>query len=485
MIRTRFAPSPSGRLHVGNARIAVLNWLFARHHDGQLVLRIEDTDEARTVPGAEAAILEDLEWLGLDWNEGPGVEGPAGEGDSGPYRQSERGAIYREHAERLIADGLAFRCFCTARELEERRAAALARGEAPHYDGACRAVSDVEAARLEREGRSPAIRFRVSDEGRIVVRDVVRGEVVFEAAEIGDFIIVRSDGVPTYNFAVVVDDASMAITHVIRGAGHLSNSPRQVLLFEALGRELPVFAHVPTVLAPDRRKLSKRHGARPLADYRREGFHPDAMLNYLSLLSWSSPSGDEFLVRERLVNEISLDRIRASDAVFDPEKLRWLSARHIERMDLDALVDAVSPHIDRERHPIPDERLPAAVEAVRSHLSTFAGIDDHLDAFVPLSDDAASTIRRALSADPEAVAVIDAVSARLRVLEEWTPPALDDAVRAGGRAVGARGAALFRPLRLALTGEEHGPPLSTVLFVHGRSATLRVLESLRDAAGSV
>jgi nondiscriminating glutamyl-tRNA synthetase len=475
LVRTRFAPSPTGSLHVGNARIAVLNWLFARKHGGAFVLRIEDTDVERTVPGAEAEMLEDLSWLGLEWDEGPGVEGPYGEGPYGPYRQSERAAYYREHAERLIAAGLAFPCYCTTEELEAKRAQALARGEKPHYDGACRRLTAAEVARYEREGRRPAIRFHVAGEGEVVVRDVVRGEVRFDRSEIGDFILLRADGLPTYNFAVVVDDALMKITHVIRGAGHLSNTPRQVLLYEALGYEPPIFAHVPQVLGPDRQKLSKRHGAKALADYRREGYHPDALVNYLSLLSWSSPSGDEFLVRERLVNEISLERIGVADVVFDPAKLSWLSAKHIERMPIAELVEAVSPFVDRERFPIAEDVLPAAVQAVRSHLSKFSDINDHLGPFVPTRDEAQRAVAEALKGDRAAQAVIQAVRGGLQALEAWDEPSIEGAIRAAGQALGVRGRALYEPLRKALTGEEHGPPLVAVMYVLGRAATLELL----------
>lgn len=477
MVRTRFAPSPTGSLHVGNARIAVLNWLFARKHGGAFILRIEDTDRERTVPGSEASILEDLRWLGLDWDEGPGVEGPAGEGPHAPYRQSERGAIYRDHARKLVDAGLAYPCYCTAEEIEAAREAAIARGEKPQYAGTCLRLTRDQIARYEREGRRPALRFRTPSEGKIVVHDVVRGEVTFDAAEVGDFILLRSDGMPTYNFAVVVDDALMEITHVIRGVGHLSNTPRQVLLYEALGYTPPVFVHAPTVLGPDRQKLSKRHGAKALADYRREGYHPDAVVNYLSLLGWSSPSGDEFLARERLITEISLERIRAIDVVFDPEKLRWLSFKHIERMSTKELADAVDSFIDRERYPISQEALPIVVEAVRSHLSCFSEINDYLEPFVPTLDEAGTARRDALRTDPAAQPVLRAVRDRLASLPEWEDAMIDAAIREAGAGVGARGRALFEPVRIALTGEEHGPPLSKVAAVLGRAAVLDLLDA--------
>lgn len=457
--------------------MAVLNWLFARHHDGAFVLRIEDTDRERTVPGAEAQMLEDLRWLGLEWDEGPGVEGPNEEGPFGPYRQSERGAIYRDHAQRLVDAGHAYPCYCTAEEIEARREAAIARGESPHYDGACMRLTRDEAARLEREGRRPALRFRTPTEGTVVVHDVVRGEVRFEAADIGDFIILRADGMPTYNFAVVVDDALMEITHVIRGVGHLSNTPRQVLLYEALDWPLPVFVHAPTVLGPDRQKLSKRNGAKALADYRREGYHPEAINNYLSLLGWSSPSGDEFLVRERLVEEISLERIGATDVVFDPEKLRWLSSKHIERMSTAELTEAVNLFVDRERYPIDEDALPIIVEAVRSHLSCYSEINDHLDPFVPTMDEAGAAARDGLRSNADAQRVLTAVRDSLSALEAWDGAAIDAAVRTAGKEVGARGRALFEPLRIALTGREHGPPLAMVAEVLGRSAVLELLNT--------
>lgn len=476
MVRTRFAPSPTGELHVGNARVAVLNWLFARRHQGEFVLRIEDTDRERNIAGAEAGILEDLVWLGLDWDEGPGIEGPHGEGPYGPYRQSERLPLYRDAAQRLVEAGIAFRCYCTADEIEARREAAIARGRPAHYDGACRRLTAKEMARFERQGRRAAIRFHVPDEAAVVVRDMARGEIRFGGTDIGDFIILRSDGLPTYNFAVVADDAAMRITHVIRGAGHLSNAPRQVLLYAALGREPPVFVHVPTVLGADRQKLSKRNGARPLSDYRREGYHPDALVNYLSLLSWSSASGDELLVRNRLINEVLLERVGTADVVFDPDKLRWLSAKHVEAMPVPALVEAVSPYVDRERFPLPDETLPVAIAAVRTHLSTFAEINEQLDVFVPMLDDEAIAARAALREDPAAQAVLRVARESLAQAATWEESTLHDAIRHAGRVAGVRGRALYEPLRIALTGRPHGPPFTALLYVLGRSSVLRLLD---------
>jgi glutamyl/glutaminyl-tRNA synthetase len=313
-----------------------------------------------------------------------------------------------------------------------------------------------------------ALRFRVP-EGEILVHDVTRGKVRVRGEEISDFIVLRSDGEATYNFAVVVDDIAMRVSHVIRGVGHLSNTPRQVLLYQALGQEPPQFAHVPTVLGPDRQKLSKRRGATSIAEYRAQGYHPDALVNYLSLLSWSSPSGEEVLTREQLIAEVTLDRIGVADVVFDATKLRFLSARHIERMPLPALLGAVLPFLDRARVPIAGDALPVAVAAVRTHLTTFADINDALAPFLPAGDGAVP--RPA----PEVLPVLQSAAARLADAE-WHEAGLNGALKQVTAETGARGRALYEPLRTALTGSTHGPPFLALLQVQGREAVLRRLQ---------
>ncbi|HWV57190.1 MAG TPA: glutamate--tRNA ligase, partial [Longimicrobiales bacterium] len=447
------------------------------------ILRVEDTDLDRNVVGAEAAVFADLEWLGLEPDEAPGGHGRSERGAHGPYRQSERLAIYRDHADRLVAAGVAYPCFCTPEELEAKREAALARGDKPHYDGTCRRRDPDEVRALLEAGAPASVRFGVPKDGTITFDDAVRGSISFDAAEIGDFILLRPDGVPTYNFAVVVDDALMEITHVIRGVGHLSNTPRQVLLYRALGFEPPVFAHMPTVLGPDRQKLSKRHGAQALADYRKEGYHPDAVINYLSLLSWSSPSGDEVLDRDRLVREVSLDRVGVADVVFDGTKLRWLSGKHIEAMELPDLVAAIEPFLDRERFPFEGDALAAAVAAVRSHLTTFAEINDHLDPFVGVLDAEGIRARNNLAGDENARNVLKAARARFADIDPWAQESVNAAIRAAGNDAGARGRALYEPLRLALTGREHGPPLAAIVFVLGKAAAIRLLDEAIEAVG--
>lgn len=457
MIRTRFAPSPTGSLHLGNARIAVLNWLFTRHHGGSFVLRIEDTDTERNVPGAEAGICEDLLWLGLDWDEGPG------RGDHGPYRQSERLPRYRGCALRLIGDGAAYRCFCENAPAAEETGTRRERCDC--------ASLDAQAAEA-RADEPHALRFRVPDDVVIAFDDVIRGRVEVASTEIADFVLLRSDGRPTYNFAVVVDDIDMRISHVIRGVGHLSNTPRQVLLFDAFAARRPAFAHVPMVLGPDRQKLSKRHGAQAVAEYRAQGYHPDGLLNYLSLLSWSSPSGEDVLTREQLIDQISLERIGVADAMFDPARLRWLSAKHIERMPLDELVRAVRPFVDRTRFQLDADRLTAAVAATRTHFATFSDINAQLEAFFPSTPENADAIDSV---------VVTAAAERLSQLESWDEDSLRNAITDIGRATGTKGRALYEPLRRVLTGREHGPPLHAVLFVQGRERVLDALRGVRTA----
>lgn len=472
MVRTRFAPSPTGALHVGNARIAVLNWVFTRQQGGEFILRIEDTDRERNVPGAERGICDDLAWLGLHWDEGPGCEGHEPRGMDGPYRQSERLEGYRDFAARLRAAGLAYPCFCTDEELEEARRGALERGEQPHYGGRCRALTPHEVTTRVAAGHPFALRFRVPADREVIVRELTRGDVRFSTNEISDFIVLRSDGLPTYNFAVVVDDIAMRITHVIRGSGHLSNTPRQVLLYQALGHAAPLFVHIGTVLGPDRQKLSKRHGAASIAEYRAQGYHPDALVNYLALLSWSSASGEDVLTPAQLVAELSLERVGVADVVFDAAKLRWLSARHIERMPLDALVAAVEPHVDRARFPLDRELLAVAVAGIRTHLATFSDINEQLAAYFPAPGGESP-------AGEDARRVVETASVVLST-SDWSDDALAAALKRIGSESGAKGKALYEPLRLALTGTAHGPPFVALLRVQGRERVLARLAALRE-----
>ncbi|MGE5554048.1 MAG: glutamate--tRNA ligase [Betaproteobacteria bacterium] len=478
-VRTRFAPSPTGHLHLGNVHTALFAWLFARNAGGTFLVRFEDTDLERLIPGAEEAILEDLRWLGLDWDEGPDLGGAYG-----PYRQSERGDHYARAAARLLEAGHAYHCFCTPEELAERRAAALARGEPPRYDGRCRRLSRAEAARRRQElaaaGRQPALRFRLPDEEReIVIQDLIHGPTTFHTRDLDDFLLVRPNGVPLYNFAVVVDDWTMAITHVIRAEEHLSNTPRQVLLFEALGAPVPAFAHLPMLLGPGHRKLSKREQATTLRQYRDEGYLPEALLNYLALLGWSAPSGREFLSKQELVEAFTLDRVGKSAAVFDRERLAWLNREYLRQLGADDLWLRLCPFLEACGAPLigaeeERERLRRAMQVFRGEVSTLAALARELQPYlrarrlVP-EGEAAQLL---LGADvPTVLARAEAIL-RLVPEEEWQPERLSVVLHRLPSELGWGVGKVFRPLRAALTGRSSGPELPVVLWLLGKELTL-------------
>jgi len=465
-VRVRFAPSPTGTLHIGSARTALYNFLFARHAGGRFILRVDDTDAARSDAALEASIMDDLRWLGLAWDEGPDIGGPAG-----PYRQSERLERHRAAAGQLLEAGLAYRCFCPEERLEELRREALAAGRTPRYDRRCLALAPEEVQRRLEAGEPAAVRFLVPA-GEVVVDDLIRGPVTIGADALSDPIIVRSDGVAGYNFATVVDDREMGITHVVRGDDHLTNSARQQLLFEALGGPVPRFAHHSMVLGPDGGKLSKRHGATAVGDYRELGYLPEAIVNYLALLGWSHGE-DELLEMDRLVREFALERLSSSPAVFDLAKLGWLDHERIM---------ALAPEEHERRFA---ERLPAGTppQAAAALAAAFQpslvryGDAPALAAEVLAPPPAPDALRAvALGAAPQ----LRHVRALRAEAPEWLAPAgareLLAAYRAWGkeRGVGARD--LLMPLRIALTSAEHGPELSFVLAALDRDATLARLD---------
>ncbi len=349
VVRVRFAPSPTGHLHVGGARTAIFNWLFARHNRGAFIIRVEDTDQVRSTLESEAMVLDDLRWLGLEWDEGPEVGGP-----HGPYRQSERMDRYREIADELLARGRAYPCFCDEETLERKRREAEAESRPPHYDLTCwRLPAEERRARAGR-GEPHVVRFHVPKEddapfdADVTIDDLIRGEVTWKKESLGDFILLRSDGMPTYNFSVVVDDHQMEITHVIRAEEHLTNTHRQVLIYRAMEWAVPSFAHVSLILGQDRSKLSKRHGATSVSQFAEEGFIAEAMVNYLALLGWSPPDGQEIFTRESAVAHFSLDRVNAAPAVFDPEKLLWMNALYLRQMESGALRRMIYRDLERD-----------------------------------------------------------------------------------------------------------------------------------------
>jgi len=336
-VRVRFAPSPTGSLHIGGARTALFNWLFARKHDGVFVLRLEDTDLLRSSEESSAGIIDGLQWLGLNWDEGPETGG-----SYGPYRQSERLPVYRKYLEQLVADGQAYYCFCSNEELQQEKEAARNGKRDYKYSGRCRELTSEEVQQRLSQGLKPVIRIKAPDNGTCVVHDLIRGDVEFNYVLMDDFIIAKSDGWPTYNFAVVVDDASMDITHVIRAEEHLSNTPKQLLIYESLGLTPPLFAHVSMILAPDRSKLSKRHGATSVQEFREQGYLPEALVNYLALLGWSSGDDRDFWSLDELVAEFDLENISRSPAVYDIEKLTWMNGNYLGKADSERLLSLVS-----------------------------------------------------------------------------------------------------------------------------------------------
>jgi nondiscriminating glutamyl-tRNA synthetase len=476
-VRVRFAPSPTGQLHLGNARTALFNWLYARHEGGDFILRIEDTDTARSTAESEAAILEDLRWLGLDWDEGPEVGG-----DFGPYRQSERGEFYRREADRLLSEGRAYPCYCTDAELEERRETARAGGTEPHYDGRCRDLSDEERRALEAEGRSPVLRVR-GPERDVGIDDIVRGRVTFDRGMLGDFIIMRSDGRPTYNFAVVVDDVLMRITHVIRAEDHLSNTLRQLLLYEAMGVEPPAFAHVSMVIAADGSKLSKRHGAASVGDVRSAGYLPAAVANYIALLGWSHPEAKEILSLEEMAGVFELSRVNSSPAAFDEQKLTWVNGHHIREDAPGILIEAARPFVESAGLDADDPRFGEMVDLVRESIERLTDVPGELaplyDGPYSVEPDAADWLAR-----PETAELLIVVADALDVAtgDAVTEDSFKATLKMVGKERGVKGKDLFMPVRAALTGRTHGPALGRTAAVLGRG---RVLARLRSAGGSV
>ncbi|MFN7983345.1 MAG: glutamate--tRNA ligase [Vicinamibacterales bacterium] len=473
-MRVRFAPSPTGMLHVGNARTALFNWLLARGNSGTFVLRIEDTDTERSTHASEASIIDDIHWLGLDWDEGPDNGGP-----SGPYRQSERMPFYRANAQRLLDSGSAYYCFCTKEQLDADRQSALAAGRPALYNGTCRNLAKHDALARIAAGEAASIRFRVPGNREVRFDDDVRGDVRFHTDVIGDPIIIRSDGMPAYNFAVVVDDALMGVTQVIRGEDHISNTPRQILLYEALGFTPPRFAHLAMVMGPDHTPLSKRHGATSVGEFRSKGYLPEALVNYLALIGWSPGQGDEILPIEEMARRFSLKDVGLSAGVFDEEKLAWVNRHYLKIADPARLVQLSLPHFAAAGvHMTPSADGLAYLASV---MPIASGSVDRVDQIPPRlavlfhfsAEDACAdpAIQQEMASEP-ARAVVRAFAEELA-----TAPRLDrDTFRAAATAVrgktSQKGKALFHPIRVALTGKTDGPELDLLVPAIERGAEL-------------
>lgn len=494
-IRVRFAPSPTGYLHIGGARTALFNWLFTRKAKGVFVLRIEDTDIDRSTLESEEKILEDMKWLGLDWDEGPDTGGPFG-----PYRQSERLNIYLQSAKKLMDEGKVYPCYCTEEELKARRGEAMAQHRTPRYNGRCKNLTQEEIKKLEAEGRKPALRFKIK-EGQITIDDMVKGSVSFKGEEIsGDFIILKSDGTPSYNFAVVVDDVTMGITHVIRGDEHLNNTPRQMMLYEALGFSLPSFGHLSMILAPDHTKLSKRHGTTAVGEFREKGYLPQAILNYIALLGWAPPGEQEFFSLKELMDNFSLDRVALNAAIFDVNKLKWMNAHYIKETEEEKLAKTVMNYIldyraaysrnpelknidwkffeEAGKSPDTFRWFKELVSMLKESIFT---LDDFIylaKDFLPSSDedfaiepDAFETL-----AKPESKIVLDAFKAEIESSPEVTSENLKSILQAVQKNTGKKGKDLYMPIRAASTGKLHGPEIAKLFPLLGKERILKRLE---------
>ena len=479
-VRVRFAPSPTGHLHVGNARTALFNWLFARKTSGAMILRIEDTDLDRSEARFEGQLIEDLKWLGLDWDEGPDVGGAFA-----PYRQSDRLDIYREHAERLLREHKAYLCFCTEQELQQERERAAAEHRQPIYSGKCRAVDPAEAQRRRSGGEPCAVRLRIP-EHPIRFHDVVHGEVEFSNEVVSDPIILRSSGMPVYNYVVVIDDALMKITHVIRGDDHLSNTPKQVAVYEALGWPVPEFAHLSTILGADRERLSKRHGATSIANFRDMGVLPEALVNYLALLGWAPSGGTrEIFSREELVREFSLERVTPSPAVFDMEKLYWLNRHYIKDAAPERIEKLALPYFRQFVGEAPSQKSETAVSSESPDptgwftkiIQLLAPSVDRLDqlpekASLIFNYDAKAALASADNAEVLELPNTDAVLTRFafKILEDesaqeakLTPEQFKKIVNEVKAESGAKGKELFHPIRIVITGSHSGPEFDKLI----------------------
>lgn len=466
-IRVRFAPSPTGYPHLGNIRTALFNWLFARHHDGKFILRIEDTDVARKVAGAVENITESLKWLGLDW-------------DEGPYFQSQRLPQYQEIARKLVDQGHAYLCYCSPQRLEEMRREQMRRKQPPKYDRRCRELTGQQRARLEASGVTPVVRFKTPLEGETSFHDLIRGKVTFQNDTLDDFILLKSDGYPTYHLANVIDDHLMVISHVLRADEWLSSTPRHILLYQVLDWQPPQFAHLPMILGPDKAKLSKRHGATNIIDYQRQGYLPEAMINFLSLLGWSLDDKTEFLSREELVKHFTLERVGKTAAIFNKDKLDWMNGVYLRKLTPEQFASQSILFLQRDlppsvKHPLDNSYISTITPLIQERAKTLGDVP-HLADFFFLDDleyDQSLLIKGTDTAS--ATKAIETSLERLKPLEAWNIASLEDILRPLATELGLTTSKFFGLLRVAITGRTASPPLFQTMAVLGKERCLKRL----------
>jgi nondiscriminating glutamyl-tRNA synthetase len=479
-VRVRYAPSPTGHLHIGNARTALFNYLFARSQNGKFIIRIEDTDKKRNIAGGEESQLKYLKWLGMDWDESVDVGG-----EYGPYRQSERNDIYTKFYNELLEKDLAYKCYCTEEELEAEREGQIARGENPSYSGKHSNLTEEERHAFEAEGREPSIRFRVPKGKEIKFHDMVKGDVSFESDGIGDFVIVKKDGTPTYNFAVAVDDHLMKISHVLRGDDHISNTPKQIMIFEALGWEVPTFGHMTLIVNESRKKLSKRDESiiQFIEQYEELGYLPEALFNFIALLGWSPVGEEEVFSKDQFIEIFDTARLSKSPAVFDTNKLTWMNNQYIKTMDLDRLVDLSMPHLvkaGRLESSMTDDQKAWTKELIglyQEQMSFGAEIVELTEMFfqthIEYDEEA-----KAVLAEEQVPEVMTAFHKELEAMEDFSVDNIKAATKAVQKATGHKGKKLFMPIRVATTGQTHGRDLPQTIHLLGKDTVLARLSKL-------
>lgn len=482
-VRARYAPSPTGYLHIGGARTALFSFLFARKNQGDFIVRIEDTDTERNIIGADQEQMDGLKWLGVDWDESVDVGGPYA-----PYRCLERLDIYTKYAEQLLKEGKAYYSYASPEEVEKEREEQLARGEAPKFSGWDRSLTEEQIAKFKAEGRIPSIRLIVPEDQKLSFYDYVRGEVEFDSNGIGDFIIVRPDGRPTYNFAVVIDDALMKISHVIRGEEHISNTPRQLCVYQALGFEVPKFAHIPLILNQQGKKMSKRDGSivQFISQYRDLGYLPEAIVNFIALLGWSPEGEEEIFTMDELIERFTLDRVSKSPAVFDVAKLKWMNNHYIKKADLSRIVDLALPYLEKSGK----ISLPLSSEQ-HSWISRLVGLYqeqlDEISQIVPLtemffrhdgmiySDEAKEVLSQEF-----VPMVVSTFLTQIESSTQWDVPTVKAMFKTVQKETGYKGKQLFMPVRAAVSGEVHGPDLTETILLLGKDIVTKRLKSFID-----
>jgi nondiscriminating glutamyl-tRNA synthetase len=479
-VRVRYAPSPTGHLHIGNARTALFNYLFARNQNGKFIIRIEDTDQKRNIEGGEESQLRYLKWLGIEWDESIDVGG-----EYGPYRQSERTEIYQKYTEELLEKGLAYHCYCTSEELEKEREEQQANSQMPRYSGKCRNLTAEQRAELEAEGREPSIRFRVPSNTEIKWNDIVKDEVSFESEGIGDFVIVKKDGTPTYNYAVAIDDYLMKMTHVLRGDDHISNTPKQILVYEALGWTPPVFGHMTLIVNENRRKLSKRDESiiQFIEQYKELGYLPEALFNFITMLGWSPVGEEEIFSKEQFIEIFDPARLSKSPALFDTSKLRWMNNQYMKQLDLDEVVALSVPHlvkagkVEEARDAETEQWVRDLVALYQEQMSFGAEIVELTEMFFKKEIDY-SEEAKAVLAEEQVPEVLKAFAEEISSLKEFSADEIKAATKAVQKATGQKGKKLFMPIRVATTGETHGPELPKAISLLGKETVLARLESI-------